>query len=55
MKKVLYNDWHILDMNHIVPTGNFRTIFGHTPTSDNFLTEICVTSRISHGLGQTFF
>ena len=29
-----------------------RTIFGHAPTSDNFWTEICLTSRTSYGLGQ---
>ena len=30
---------HILDMNHIILIVNVRTIFGHTPTSDNTWTE----------------
>ena len=45
----------MLDMNHIIPTVNVRTIFGHTPSSDNFRTEICLTSWTSDELGQIFF
>ena len=32
-----------------------RTIFGHTRTSDNFWTDICLTSRTSDRLRQFFF
>ena len=37
MRKVLYNGSHILDMNHITPIVNVRTIFGQTA----ILTAIC--------------
>ena len=46
---------HILDINHIISIVNVRAIFRHTSTSDNFRTEICLTSRMSDGLGQIFF
>ena len=42
-------------MIHIIPMVNLWTIFGHTTNSDNFWTEICLTSRTSDGLGQIFF
>ena len=45
---------HILDMNPIILIVSVRTIFGHTPISDNFWTEISLTSRTSDGLGQIF-
>ena len=46
---------HILDMNHIIPFVNLRTIFGYTTNTDIFLTEICLISRTSDRLGQIFF
>ena len=49
------NGCHIFDMNHTIPIINVRAIFGHTPTWDNFWTEICLTSRTLDGLGQIFF
>ena len=45
----------MLEINSIISIVNVRTIFGHTPTSDNFWTDICLTSRTSDELGQTFF
>ena len=42
-------------MNPIIPIVNHQTIFEHTTNSDNFWTEICLTSRTSDGLGQIFF
>ena len=40
-------------MNHKIPY-NFRTIFGHILTPDNFWTKICLASWTSDGLGQRF-
>ena len=36
-------------MIHIIPIGKLRTIFGHNLASDNFWTEICLTSVTSNG------
>ena len=42
-------------MNHVTPVVNVRTIFGHSRTSGEFWTEICLTSGTSDGFGQIFF
>ena len=36
-------------MNHIIPIVNVRTVFEHIPASDNFWTEIRLTSRTWDG------
>ena len=55
MKEVLLIVCYILAKNRIIPIVYVRTTFGHIPTLDGFWTEICLTSRTSHGLGQIFF
>ena len=46
---------YYIDTNNIIPIVNVRKNFGQTPTSNNFWTEICLTSRTSDGLGQIVF
>ena len=41
-------------MNYIILVVTVRTIFGHTPTSDNVWTELSLTLRTSDGIGQIF-
>ena len=48
---------YLLFMLHInvLPFVNVRTIFGHTPVSDNFWTEICTAFRASDVSDRFFF
>ena len=60
MSRQYMKQWSTQKMDLVIPTVllpivDVWTIFGRAPPSDNFWTEICLTSRTAGPLGQIFF